>query len=66
MAANPVTIALNARRNVIFGAGDGAIDRKMTFHNGRTYTHRCTRAIDEEVAHAIERRATEGVTLKAA
>jgi len=50
-------------RKVIFDVVDGVLERKVIFPDGRTYTHRCTRAIYEEVAHAIEERATEGVTL---
>jgi len=50
-------------RNVIFDVVDGVLERRVIFPDGRTYTHRCTRAVYEEVAYAIEERAGDGVTL---
>ncbi|MBI1373337.1 MAG: hypothetical protein GC159_11455 [Phycisphaera sp.] len=51
------------QRNVIFDVVDGVLERKVIFPDGRTYTHRCTRQVFEEVAHAIEERGAQGVTL---
>jgi len=50
-------------RNVIFDVVDGVLERRVIFPDGRTYTHRCTRDVYEEVAHAIEERGAQGVTL---
>jgi len=50
-------------RNVIFDVVDGVLERKVIFPDDRTYTHRCTREVYEEVAHAIEERGAQGVTL---
>ena len=50
-------------RNVIFDVVDDHLVRIVTFPDGGSYTHRCTRAMFENVAYAIEERATEGVTL---
>ncbi len=50
-------------RNVIFDVVDGVLTRTVIFPDRRTYTHRCTRAIYEEVAHAIDERPKQGVTL---
>ena len=50
-------------RNVIFDVVDGVLERKVIFPDGKTYTHRCTRKVYEEVAHAIEERGADGVTL---
>ncbi|MBI1371812.1 MAG: hypothetical protein GC159_03505 [Phycisphaera sp.] len=50
-------------RNVIFDVVDGVLTRTVAFSDGRSYTHRCTREVFEEVAYAIEQRATEGATL---
>ena len=50
-------------REVEFDVVDGVLERTVTFPDGRSYVHRCTRKVYEEVAYSIEERAGEGVTL---
>ena len=50
-------------REVEYGVVDGVLERTVTFPDGRSYVHRCTRKVYEEVAHGIEERAETGVTL---
>lgn len=50
-------------RDVTFDVVDGVLERKVIFPDGRSYTHRCTRQVFEEVAHAIEESAIDGITL---
>lgn len=49
---------------MIFDVVDDHLVRTVYFPDGRSYTHRCTRATFEAVAHAIEEHAKEGVTLE--
>jgi len=51
-------------RQVSFDVKDDHLIRTVVFPStGRSYSHRCTRAIYEAVAHAIEEHADEGVAL---
>ena len=50
-------------RDVNFDVVDGVLERMVIFPDDRSYTHRCTRQVYEEVAHAIEEHARDGVTL---
>ncbi len=50
-------------RNVLFDVVEDHLVRRVVFRDGRSYTHRCTRAMFKTVARAIEERAAEGVTL---
>jgi len=49
--------------DVRFEVVDGRLVRTVTMPGGHGYTHRCTRETFEAVAHAIEARRDEGVTL---
>ena len=50
-------------REIDYRVVDGILERTVTFPDGRSYVHRCTRKVYEEVAHGIEERAASGVTL---
>ena len=50
-------------RNVLFEVTDGRLVRTVVLPDGRSYVHRCTGETFQAVAHAIEERAAEGVTL---
>lgn len=52
-------------RTVIFDVVDNHLVRKVFFpgEDDRSYTHRCTRQVFEQVAHAIDERADRGATL---
>lgn len=55
------------QRNVIFDVVDDHLVRTVAFPDGRSYTHRCTRQVFEDVAHTIEEHVTsgeQGVTLE--
>ena len=55
------------QRNVMFDVVDDHLVRTVAFPDGRSYTHRCTRQVFEDVAHTIAERATsggQGVTLE--
>ncbi len=47
-------------RDVTFAVLDGCLVRTTTASDGRTYTHRCSRAVYEAVAHAIGEMPLEG------
>ncbi len=47
-------------RQVRFYHEDGCLVRTTTGGDGRTYTHRCTQAAFEAVAHAIDETPDEG------
>lgn len=51
------------QRQIDFAVIDGHLVRTVTKPDGGTYVHRCTRKVYEDVAHAIEEWAAEGVTL---
>jgi len=51
------------QRNVRFEVLDGRLVRTVALPDGRSYVHRCTREVFEAVAHAVEQRAADGVTL---
>ena len=51
------------QRDVRFEVLDGRLVRTVVLPGGRGYVHRCTREVLEAVAHAVEQRAAEGVTL---
>jgi len=50
-------------RKVLFDVADGRLVRTVVLPDGRSYVHRCTDETFRAVAHAIEERAAEGVTL---
>jgi len=50
-------------RVINFDVVDGVLVRQVTLPDGRTYTHRCTRQVFEEVAHHVDEQGSEGVTL---
>ena len=50
-------------RDVRFEVVDGHLVRTVVLPDGRGYVHRCTRETFEAVAHAIDERGDEGVTL---
>ena len=52
------------QRNVIFDVVDDHLVRTVAFPDGRSYTHRCTRQVFEDVAHTIEEHAQQGITLE--
>ncbi len=52
------------RRDVEFEVLRYVLTRHVTLEDGRVYTHRCTREVFEEVAHTIEERGEEGVTME--
>src|SRR5213080_702007 len=47
-------------RNVAFTVEDGCLVRTVTGAGGRSYTHRCSKAAFEAVAHAVEETPAEG------
>ena len=51
-------------RDVRFEVVDGRLVRTVVLPDGRGYVHRCTGETFQAVAHAIEERADEGVTLE--
>ena len=51
------------QRDVTFDVVDDHLVRTVTFPDGRSYTHRCTRQVFENVAHTIEEQDKTGVTL---
>ena len=51
------------QRDVRFEVLDGRLVRTVVLPGGRSYVHRCTQETFEAVAHAVEDRAAEGVTL---
>jgi len=53
----------DSERNVLFEVTDGRLIRTVVLPNGRSYVHSCAGETFQAVAHAIEERAAEGVTL---
>ena len=53
----------NDEREMIFEVIRGQLVRTIVLPDGGSYVHRCMRETFEEVAHAIEERADDGVTL---
>ncbi|MHC4181492.1 MAG: hypothetical protein ACYSWU_28670, partial [Planctomycetota bacterium] len=51
-------------REVRFDVIDGRLVRTVSLHDGRQYVHRCTQAVYEAVAEAIEESTSAGVTLE--
>ena len=51
------------QRNVIFDVAHDHLVRTVHFPDGRSYTHRCTRQVFENVAYTIEECGDQGVTL---
>ena len=51
------------QRDVRFEVLDGRLVRTVMLPGGRCYVHRCTREVFEAVAHAVEERGADGVTL---
>ena len=47
-------------RDVTFSVDDGCLVRTVTGAGGRSYTHRCSKAAFEAVAHAVEETPAEG------
>lgn len=52
------------KRIINFDVVDGRLVRTTILPDGRTYTHRCTRDVFENVAYAIAERAADGATLE--
>ena len=48
------------QRDVRYYYGDGDLVRTVTGTGGRSYTHRCSKASFEKVAHAVEETPAEG------
>ena len=52
------------QRDITFGGTPaGMLERTVTLHDGRAYTHRCCREIFEAVAGYLDEHQDEGVTM---